>query len=151
MQDAQKADLGAEVFRIGGHLQQCFGAGLEQKLEENLLVLPYEWGQCVGHAEDQVVIAGRQEFLLAGCQPFVASVGLTLWAVAVAARVIRDGLMAAAFTLVAMSAKCGRAAALDGSEHFQLWPRKKPSTAIQESTAGPTDDVGHLPRWPVHG
>jgi hypothetical protein len=30
--------------------------------------------------------------------------------------------MATAFTLVAVSAECGGAAALDGSEHFQLWP-----------------------------
>jgi hypothetical protein len=38
------------------------------------------------------------------------------------ARVVRDGLMSAAVTLVPVSAERGRAAALDGSEHFQLWP-----------------------------
>ena len=59
--------------------------------------------------------------------------------------------MAAAFTLVAVSAECGRAAALDGSKHFQLWPRKELPTAIQESIAGPADDVSHLPGWPFHG
>ena len=104
-----------------------------------------------GHAEDQVVIVGRQQLLLAGGQPFVTSVGLTLWAVAIAARVVRDGLMAAALTLVAVSAECGRAAALDGSEHLQVWPREELSTAIQESIAGPTDNVSHLPGWPLHG
>src|SRR5471030_1405799 len=67
------------------------------------------------------------------------------------ARVVRDGLMAAAFTLVAVSTECGRAAALDGSEHFQLCPREELPTAIQESIAGPADDVSHLPGWPLHG
>ena len=103
------------------------------------------------HAEDQVVIVGRKQLLLAGAQPLITRVGLALWAMAIAARVVRDGLMAATITLVAVSAECGRPAALDGSKHFQLWPRKELLTAIQESIAGPADDVSHLPGWPLHG
>jgi hypothetical protein len=30
MQDAEKADSSAEMFRVGGHFEQCSGAGLEQ-------------------------------------------------------------------------------------------------------------------------
>ena len=67
------------------------------------------------------------------------------------ARIIKDGLMAAAFTLVAVAPKRSRPAALDGSEHFKLWPGEELSAAIQESIAGPADDVGHLPVWPPHG
>ena len=69
---------------------------------------------------------------------------------AIAARVVREGLMAAAFALVAVSAECGRPAALNGSKHFQLWPGEELSAAIQESIAGPADDVSHLPGWPFH-
>ena len=47
MQDAQEADLRAEVFRIGGDFQQGFGAGVEQELEEHFLVLPDERNQRV--------------------------------------------------------------------------------------------------------
>src|SRR6202158_955326 len=97
MQDAQEAYLRAEVFRIGGDFQQCRSAGVEQELEEHFLVLPDERNQRMWHAEDQVVVVGRQQLLLAGGSPLVTSVGLTLWAVAIAARVVRDGLMAAAF------------------------------------------------------
>src|SRR5215831_10116876 len=103
MQDAQESYLRAEVFGIGSDLDQGFGAGVEQELEENSLVLPDEWNQRVGHTEDEVVIVSRQQLLLAGFQPLVASVGLTLRAVAIAAGVVRDGLMAATFTLVAVS------------------------------------------------
>jgi hypothetical protein len=85
MQDAQEADLRAKVFRIGGDFEQCCGAGVEQELKENSLVLPDEWNQRVGHAEDEVVVVGWQEFLLAGCQPFITSVGLALRAVSIAA------------------------------------------------------------------
>jgi len=34
MEDAQKSDLRAEVFRIGGDFQQGCRAGVEQELEE---------------------------------------------------------------------------------------------------------------------
>ena len=67
------------------------------------------------------------------------------------AGVVRDGLMAAAVTLVPVSAERGRAAALDGSEHFQLWPGEELTATIQESVASLADDVGHLPGWPFHG
>ena len=150
MQDAQESDLRTEVLGIGRDLDQRCGAGFEQELEENSLVLPDEWNQRVGHAEDEVVIVNRQQLLLAGCQPLVTSVGLALRAMTIAARVVRDGLMAAPITLVPVSAERGRAAALDGSKHFQLWPRKELLTAIQESIAGLADDVSHLPGWPFH-
>ena len=85
MQDAQESDLCAEVFRIGGDFQQCRCAGVEQELEEHFLVLPDERNQRMGHAEDQVVIVGRQQLLLTSGQPLVTSVGLALWAMAIAA------------------------------------------------------------------
>ena len=85
MQDAQEADLSAEVFRIVGDFQQCCSAGVEQELKENSLVLPDERNQRVWHAEDQVVIVDRQQFLLASGQPLVTSIGLALRAVTIAA------------------------------------------------------------------
>jgi hypothetical protein len=85
VQDAQEADLRTEVFRIGGDFQQCCGTGVEQELEQDFLVLPDERNQRVWHAEDQVVIVDRLQLLLACGQPLVTSVGLALWAMAIAA------------------------------------------------------------------
>src|SRR5258708_4002399 len=39
MQDAEESDLGAEVFGIGGDLQQSRGAGAEQEIVNNPFVL----------------------------------------------------------------------------------------------------------------
>jgi hypothetical protein len=47
MQDTQEPDLGAEMLRIGGHFQQGSGAGLEQKFEQTLLVLPDQRDQAM--------------------------------------------------------------------------------------------------------
>ena len=58
--------------------------------------------------------------------------------------------MAAAVTLIAMSAERGRAAAFDGLEHFQLRPGQRVPVAIDEATAGSADNVSHLEGWPLH-
>jgi hypothetical protein len=58
--------------------------------------------------------------------------------------------MAAAVTLIAMPTESGRAAALDGPEHFHLWPGQRVPVAIDEATARSADNVSHLPGWPLH-
>ncbi len=70
MQNAEEADLGAEVLGIGGDFQQGCGAGFEQELEENFLVLPDQRDQRMRHAEDQMIVARRQQFLLPGRNHF---------------------------------------------------------------------------------
>ena len=59
--------------------------------------------------------------------------------------------MAAAITLVAVSAERGRAAAFDSVEHLNLWPGQGRSITIDESPSGFADDISHLPGWPFHG
>ena len=102
------------------------------------------------HAEDQMIVGRRQQLPLAGGQPPVAGVGLALRAVAIPAGVVKDGLMAAAVTLIAMPAERGRAAAFDGAEHFYLGPGQRVPVAIDESTARSADNVSHLEGWPLH-
>jgi hypothetical protein len=64
MQDAEEADLRTQAKRIGCNFQQCCGAGIEQQAEQSFLVLPDQWDERVGHAEDQVEVAYRQQFAL---------------------------------------------------------------------------------------
>ncbi len=66
MEDAQKSDLRAHVFRVGGNLEKRFGTGLEQQREEHFLVLPDERNKAVRHAEHQVIVVHWQQFLLPG-------------------------------------------------------------------------------------
>src|ERR1700675_3647300 len=117
MQNAEEAYFSAEVLRIGGNLQECLGTGLKEQLEEYFLVLPDERDQRVWHAEHQVIVVYWQQFLLAGGQPFITGVSLALWAMTISTGVVRDGLVSAAFTLVAVSTQRGRPAAFDRVEH----------------------------------
>src|SRR3974377_877563 len=114
------------------------------------LVLPDQRDQRVRHAEDQVKVASRQQFPSPGAQPLLPGVSLALRTVPVSAGVVRDGLMPAANTLIAMPTECGRAAALDCAKHFELGPGERIAIAIEELVSCPADDIGHLPGWPCH-
>src|SRR5215469_4152803 len=76
MQDAEEADLRAEMFGIGGYFQQGGRGGLEQKSEENLFVLPHQWDQRVRHAEDQIKIVQLQQLLVTISEPLFACISL---------------------------------------------------------------------------
>jgi hypothetical protein len=45
VEDAKKADLGAEMFGIASDFQECFGTGLQQEMVQDFLVLQSEWRQ----------------------------------------------------------------------------------------------------------
>jgi hypothetical protein len=64
----------------------------------------------------------RQQFRTPRVEPAVARVALALRAMPVAARIVGDGSMAAARTLIDMAAQRGSAASLDGDEHFDVQP-----------------------------
>src|SRR5580698_7804824 len=81
-------------------------------------------------------------------QPAVACLALALRAVPVAARVIRDGAMAAAGALIQMAGHCGGAAPLDGYEYFEVQPGEPSRGPVHESvsalifTAQPAQTAG---------
>ena len=68
----------------------------------------------------------------------------------VSARVERDGLTAAARTLIDMATQRGRAAAKDGREHFQVQPGEPGGMPGDESVGCGAYDIGQLEEWPVH-
>ena len=114
VQDAEKSELRTEMFGIGSHLEQGGRRGLEEKGKQDLLVLPDQRHERVWRAEDEVEIAHRQEFLLPLAQPLLPRIGLALRTMPVPARIIGDGLIAAAQALVAVPPECSRPAAHDG-------------------------------------
>ena len=58
--------------------------------------------------------------------------------------------MAAAETLIAMTAQGRSSAADDGIEHLAMLPCKMRSVVLPESVARCSDDVGHLKGGPAH-
>jgi hypothetical protein len=119
MQHTEEADFRTEVSRITRNFLQCFGTSVKQEIVEDLLVLQNQWRQAMGQCEDDVQVAGREQFSSTRSNPPFSGSGLTLGAVSVAATVIRDGgTMPAAGALVKMTAECGGTTARDGQQHF---------------------------------
>ena len=88
MQDAEEADLGSEVARIASDLEQRLGTGMEQQVENNLLVLQRQRREFARHREDSMHVARGQKFLFTRLEPAYAGVALTAGAMPVATRVI---------------------------------------------------------------
>jgi hypothetical protein len=69
----------------------------------------------------------------------------------VAARVIRNGLLAAVGTRIEMPAQSRRAAALESPEHFQLLITESVLMLFEKAAALSAKEVGHLQGRPAHG
>src|SRR3989442_5777476 len=65
MQDADHADLGAQVFAIDGDLEQGLCTGGEQQVVEQTRVLQGQHIEFVRHSEHNMEVAGGQEFAFA--------------------------------------------------------------------------------------
>jgi hypothetical protein len=74
--------------------------------------------------EDDVEVRHRQQLSRSRGHPSETCVPLASWAVPVPARVVRDGLMAAARALITMAAQGRSATADDGIEHLAMLPCK---------------------------
>ena len=102
--------------------------------------------------EDDMKVAGRQQFLLARGQPALSCLSLTLRTVPVAAGVIGDAsLVAALSTDIDMSSEGRCPAAGDGAHHLELLEAEPPSIPIEEPAELGAEDVGHLHGRPAHG
>jgi hypothetical protein len=102
-----------------------------------------EGPQGIWNRENDVKIGDRQEVLEPVVQPAVAKGRLAFGAVAVAAGIIGDALMAAGIAGVNMSAQVSGAAMGNGVEDFVLQggQRKRPAKRV----AMPMDDVRQFP------
>ena len=138
------------MFGIGGYLEKSLRTGAEQEVIEDLLVLQRQLGELVRQGEDNMDIGDRQEFVLASCDPFIASSALALGAVPIAAAVKGDGAIATSRTLVAMAAECRSATACDGVEDFAVGPVDPAAVVLDEAIALSANDIGHLEEWPSH-
>ena len=101
------ADARAEVPGVVGDREQGFGCRAEQQVVDDRLVLVGDWRDLGGQREDHVEIADRQQIGLAGREPILRRRALTLWTMAIAARVVSDAAVAAILAALDMPAERG--------------------------------------------
>ena len=86
MQNAEESDPGSEMPGVGCDFKHGLGAGAEEQIVEQPLVLENESGQLVRQGEDLVKVWNGQQFGRSRRQPLGARVPLALRAVPIAAR-----------------------------------------------------------------
>jgi hypothetical protein len=150
MEHAEEADLSAKTFGIASDLDQRFCAGAEQQTVDEFLVLQCQGCQETRHRKDDVSVGRGQELLATLLDPAQSGVGLALGAVPVATRIIGDGLIITAGTLIQMPAESGRAATGDSSQDLQVLAGEPMAAAFDEPLPRCADDIGHLQRWSAH-
>src|ERR1700694_4775046 len=89
-------------------------------------------------------VARGEAFLATRLEPTAAGVGLTLWAVPIAAGVVGDGAMSTAGALIDMATECGGATARHGQQDFDMRPADPSAVAPEESNSRGADEIGQL-------
>jgi hypothetical protein len=96
-------------------------------------------------------IGDRQQFGLALSEPFCGSRPLTLWAMTVATRVVRDARVRAVLTALDMTAERGSAARLNCRHGAKLAKAQMTSVPRSPCLTVAAEDVRHLQLRPEHG
>ena len=123
VQHTAETNLCTEVSGIASDFEESFRAGTKQEIVDHLFVLQHHGGQVTGECEDHVQVARGEQFSSTCGNPPFASSGLTLWAMAITAAVIRDrGTMCAAGALIEMPAERSRTTPRNGQQHFDMLP-----------------------------
>src|ERR1019366_10196668 len=85
MEHAEESDVSSQVLGIACEFEQRSGAGTEEQIVEQSLVLEDQSGERVWQSEDDVEVWNGQQLGRTCGQPFCAHVALTLGAVPIAA------------------------------------------------------------------
>ena len=93
------------MLGIGCDREQGFRRRAEQQVVDHRLVLVGDWSDLGGQRKDDVEVADRQQIGLAGRKPILCRRTLTLWAMAVATRVVGDAAVAAILAALDMPAE----------------------------------------------
>ena len=107
VEDAEDADLRAQVTRVGGDLAQRGRTRLKEPGVQPRGVAVAQRQQRVRQREDDMHVRHVEELALPGGEPPVARLRLTLRTVSIPTRVIGDGPMSAGATLIEMAAERG--------------------------------------------
>jgi hypothetical protein len=95
MQNTEEADLCPEVLGVGRNFKHGLSTGAEKQIVEQPWIALTERVQLVGQGKDDVEVGHAEQILFAPCQSALACLSLAFGTVAVATRVIGNGLMVA--------------------------------------------------------
>jgi len=116
-----KTNLSPKSLITQSQLQQSLRCGLKEQIVQELSVEQNHWVEFMGQSHNDVEVVDWKKSFCALFQPFCLAEVLTFWAVAIAARVIGNGGIAAAVAAnIDMAAQSCGAASLNIFHGFLL-------------------------------
>ena len=146
----KEAELGAEVLGVGRDGAQGLGRGAEQDAVDDWLVLAGDVGDLFRHGKDHVEIGRGQQFGSAVFEPLGAGQRLALRAMAIAAGVVPDALVAAGVTLFDVPAKRRRPAPHDRGHDTALRSRQRSAVLLTIGIAEAAEYLRHFRHRAAH-
>ena len=144
VQHRDQADLGAQMFGIGGDRAQRLGRGPEQDRVDHRLVLEGDRRDRRRQREDDMEIGNRQEFVLPRGKPFPAGLPLALRAMPVATGIVGDADRAAGPASLDMATKLSGAAQFDCAHRAALDASEMADVGLPIGLAMAAEDIRHL-------
>jgi len=133
------------MFGVPRHLQKRFCAGPQQQTIDDLFILQGQRCQLRRQGEHDMDVGRGEQFAPSCLDPAFASARLTLWAMAIATTVVRDGgTMSATDAFIDVTAESGGATARDGQQDLDMGPADPFAVALDESCSCAADQVGHF-------
>lgn len=133
------SDAQSRVQTRTAEFEQCVARGREQRCKHDLGPVPRERSKLAWKREDDVKVLHVEQPTTAGAYPSFLCRELTLWAVAIAARVIDWTAVPTEMADFNVSAKVGRATTLDAVQHATLCAGQR-SAALKLVAVIPDDD-----------
>ncbi len=151
MEHRHEADPRAQVFGVGGDLQQGFRRGAKEHAVNYPLVLEGQGSDHLRQREDDVKVFDRQQLGGALFEPRRAGSAPALRAMAIAAGTIRDRAMAATVALFDVATeRCGPTDR-DVPQRFLLATGERMSECLDVRRTVDAENVGQLQRGRRHG
>ncbi len=147
MENRQEPDGGSEVTRVGRHVQQRPGGGLEEKPVDHPGVLLGEGSKNLRQGEHDVEVGDGQEMRLLGLEPPGRLAALALGTVPVPAGVVGDLPLAAVVTRLDVATEDPGPALGDGPQDSGL--SRAGSVALPVRLTVAADDLGDLQPRPL--
>jgi hypothetical protein len=148
VENAEKADLRAQVLRICRDRLQGLGCRSEQQIVHLPFVLQAQLGEGFWQRKDDMKIFARQEFSLTFFQPRCSGQRLTLGAMAIRTGVVRVSFVAALITSFQVTAEGRCATQFDRAHHPLLPCGQRGSVRLVKLGAVGAHDIGDFQRWP---
>src|SRR5215471_2538297 len=150
VENAEKADLRAQVLRICRDRLQGLGCCSEKQTIDLPLVLQAQLGEGFWQCKDDMKIFAGQEFSLTLFQPLGSRQRLTLGAMAIRTGVVGISFMAALITSFQVTAESHCATQLDRAQHPLLPCGQRGSMRLAKLVAVGAHDIGDFQGRP-HG